>query len=158
MVSVDVKHHAYLLGIKHQVTFTHYSVVVISATFPFFPLAQIHSHSSTCSITQFIPVVYSPSSSLWFILPVHPCGLSSQSTPLVYPPRPVLPATHWSVSVQPPMFLFTAYWSKGCCRSLYVNNNNNNILYSSQLEISCSWSYILSSLLLLLLPLFFFFF
>ena len=88
MVSVDVKHHAYLLGIKHQVTYfrslfscSHFS---FSATFPFFPLAQIHSHSSTCSVTQFIPVVYSPSSSLWFILPVHPCGLSYHFIPLVY--------------------------------------------------------------------------
>ena len=153
MVSVDVKHHAYLLGIKHQVTYfrslfscSHFS---FSATFPFFPLAQIHSHSSTCSVTQFIPVVYSPSSSLWFILPLHPSGLFSQFIPLVYPPSPplwfilpFLPASHWSVSVHPPMFLFTAYWSKGCCRSLYVNNNNN-ILYSSQLEIACSWSYII---------------
>ena len=92
MISVDVKHHAHLLaGHKtpsYLLAFTHYSVVVTSASFPFFPLAQIQSESdlSTCSITQFIPVVYSPSSSLWFILPVHPCGLFYQFIPLVYPP------------------------------------------------------------------------
>ena len=161
MISVDVKHHAHLLaGHKtpsYLLAFAHYSVVVTSASFPFFPLAQIQSESdlSTCSITQFIPVVYSPSSSLWFILPVHPSGLSSLFTPLVYSPssslwfiHPVHPSGLFSQFFQPltdqSQFIHRCFCLLPIdlkvvvsCRSLYVNNNNN-ILYSSQLEMSCS--------------------
>ena len=100
MVSVDVKHHAYLLGIKHQVTyfhslfscshFCHFSFLFsCSDSLTFIHLFNHPVHP--CGLfSQFIPVVYSPSSSLWFILPVHPSGLFSQFIPVVYPPSPPL--------------------------------------------------------------------